>query len=133
LNRQILRVALISLAFYFIFPQIPGIQVHGSFLHVFIAGIVFTLLGWLVETLAIALTAVLTLGTLGMALVVLIPLWLFGFWLIPAYVLKLTADVMPTYMTIAGWTPAILGGLIMLVIGIVTGGEPSRYQRRAEA
>lgn len=133
MNRQILRVALISLAFYFIFPQIPGIQVHGSFLHVFIAGIVFALLGWLVETIAIALTAVLTLGTLGMALVVLIPLWLFGFWLIPAYVLKLTADVMPTYMTIAGWTPAILGGLIMLVIGIVTGGAPSRYQSRAAA
>jgi len=131
LNRQLLRVALISLAFYFIFPQIPGIHVHGNFLHVFIAGIVFTLLGWLVETIAIAISALLTLGTLGMALLVLVPLWLFGFWLIPAYVLKLTADVMPTYLTIAGWTPAIIGGLIMLVIGVATGGAPSRYQRQA--
>lgn len=131
MNRQLLRVALISLAFYFIFPQIPGIHVHGNFLHVFIAGIVFTLLGWLVETIAIAISALLTLGTLGMALLVLVPLWLFGFWLIPAYVLKLTADVMPTYLTIAGWTPAIIGGLIMLVIGVATGGAPSRYQRQA--
>jgi len=133
LNRQILRVALISLAFYFIFPQIPGIQVHGNFLHVFIAGIVFTCLGWLVETIAIALSAILTVGTLGLALLILVPLWLFGFWLIPAYVLKLTADVMPSYMSIVGWTPAIIGGLIMLVIGIATGGSPSRYQKQATA
>jgi uncharacterized membrane protein YvlD (DUF360 family) len=131
MNRQILRVALISLAFYFIFPEIPGIHVHGSFLHVLVAGIVFTLLGWLVETIAIALSALLTIGTLGVALLILVPLWLFGFWLIPAYVLKLTADMMPTYMSIAGWTPAILGGLVMLVIGIVTGGSPSQYRREA--
>lgn len=133
MNRQILRVALISLALYFIFPQIPGIHVHGNFWHVFIAGIVFTILGWIVESIAIAISAILTIGTLGLALLVLVPLWLLGFWLIPAYVLKLTADVMPTYLTIAGWTPAIIGGLIMLVIGIATSGGPRRYQSGAAA
>jgi uncharacterized membrane protein YvlD (DUF360 family) len=133
LNRQIIRVALITLALYFLFPQIPGIHVHGNFLHVFIAGIVFTILGWVVETIAIAITALLTIGTLGLALLVLIPVWLLGFWLIPAYVLKLTADLMPTYLSIAGWTPAIIGGLIMLVIGVATSGSPSRYQRTAAA
>jgi len=133
LNRQILRVALISLALYFIFPQIPGIHVHGNFVHVFIAALVFTLLGWIVEAIAIAISAVLTVGTLGLALLVLVPLWLLGFWLIPAYVLKLTADLMPTYLSIAGWTPAILGGLVMLVIGIATSGGTSRYQRQATA
>jgi uncharacterized membrane protein YvlD (DUF360 family) len=124
---------LISLALYFIFPQIPGIHVHGNFWHVLIAAVVFSVLGWIVEIVAIALSAIITVSTLGLALLWLIPLWLLGFWLLPAYVLKLTADVMPTYLSIAGWTPAIIGGLIMLVIGIATSGSPSRYQRTVTA
>jgi uncharacterized membrane protein YvlD (DUF360 family) len=129
-TRQIVRLILIALALYFIFPKIDGIQVHGSFVHVLIAAVAFAFLGWLVETLAVFASAALTLGTLGLALLILLPLWLFGFWLLPAFVLKLLADLMPTYLTISGWGPAILGGLVMLLIGIITGGKPSRYRRQ---
>ncbi|MBX9667425.1 MAG: hypothetical protein K2X93_07385 [Candidatus Obscuribacterales bacterium] len=69
---------------------------------------------------AAILTALLTVSTLGVALIVLIPLWILGFWLLPAYTLMLTSDLMPAYLSVTGWGPAVLGGLITLVIGIAT-------------
>lgn len=129
MKRQLIRLLLITLAFYFIFPHIEGIQVHGGFLHLFVAAIFFSLLGWLVEIIAIAVSAIVTVGTLGLALLIIAPLWLVGFWIIPAVVLKLLAEFMPSYLTIHGWMAAILGGLVMLVIGVLTGGKPSRYRK----
>ncbi len=129
MKAQLIRITLIALAFYFLFPMIPGIDVHGGFVHVFFAAFVFGIFGWLVEVCAVALTAVLAVTTLGMALLVLIPLWLLGFWLLPAVALKVMADFMPHTLTIQGWIPAIEGGLLMLLIGIVTGGNPNKYKR----
>jgi uncharacterized membrane protein YvlD (DUF360 family) len=128
-KRILFRVLLIALAFYFIFPKIPGIDVHGGFTHVFIAAALFGIFGWLVEVIAIAISAVLTVTSLGMALLVLVPLWLLGFWLLPAVTLKLMADFMPQTLTIHGWVPAIEGGLLMLLIGICTGGDPTQYKK----
>jgi uncharacterized membrane protein YvlD (DUF360 family) len=128
-TRQIVRLVLIALALYFVFPKIDGIQVHGTFVHILIAAVAFAFLGWLVETIAITISTFLAIGTLGLALLILVPLWIFGFWLLPAYVLRLLADLMPTYLTISGWVPAILGGLVMLLIGVITGGNPKRYRR----
>ena len=130
MQRLLIRLVLISLAFYFIFPKIDGIQIHGSFLHIFIAAIAFAFLGWLVESIAILISAALTIGTLGLALLVLVPLWLLGFWLLPAVTLKFLAEMMPAYLTISGWMPAILGGLVILLIGIITGGNPNQYRKQ---
>jgi hypothetical protein len=116
-----IRLVLIASAFYFIFPMIHGIQFHGNFLHALGAGILFAFLGWVVESLAIAISAIVTIGTLGVALLVLIPAWVLGFWLLPAVALRYVADIMPATLSFTGWEPAIWGGLIMLCIGIVTG------------
>lgn len=124
-----MRVLLIALVFYFVFPKIPGIDVHGSFVHVFVAAALFGIFGWIVEFLAITISAALAITTLGLGLLILIPLWLVGFWLLPAVALRLMADFMPTYLTFSGWIPAIEGGLLMLVIGLITGGNPKRYQQ----
>ena len=120
--RQLIRLVFLACAFYFILPMIPGIQFHGNFMHALGAGIFFTLLGWVVEWLAIVLSTVFAIGTLGAALLVLVPAWLLGFWLIPAVVLKLLADFMPGYLSVAGWWPAILGGLVMLFVGVISSG-----------
>jgi len=130
-KRILVRVLLIALAFYFIFPKIPGINVHGSFVHVLVAAALFGFFGWVVETLAIMISAVLTVGTLGLALLVLVPLWLVGFWLLPAFALKLMADFMPSYLSIHGWMPAIEGGLLMLLVGVATSDKPSRYNKQS--
>ncbi|MBY0547557.1 MAG: phage holin family protein [Candidatus Obscuribacterales bacterium] len=128
----LIRLALIACAFYFVFPMIPGVQFHGNFLHAIGVGLLFGFLGWVVESIAIALSALLTIGTLGMALLVLIPAWIVGFFLLPALVLRCVADVMPDSMSFSGWEPAIWGGLLMLVIGVVTGGGAQKRTRRQE-
>jgi hypothetical protein len=129
MKRYFLRLVLIAGAFYFIFPMIPGVHFHGSFVHALIAGAVFAFIGWIVEIGAIAVSAIMTITTLGLALLVLIPAWLFGFWLLPAIALRLAADFMPSTMSFAGWVPAIEGGLIMLVIGIFTSGDTQKKAR----
>jgi uncharacterized integral membrane protein len=128
--RSIMRLLLTASAFYFLLPMLPGVQFHGNFLHALGAGILFAFFGWLVELLAIAISAMLTIGTWGMALLILVPAWIFGFWLLPAVTLKLLAGVMPATLTIAGWLPAIGGGLIMMIIGIATSGDTHKKVRR---
>jgi len=109
--------------------MIPGIQVHGGFMTSIGLALMFSILGVVVSWVAALITAFLAIGTLGLALIVLIPLWILGFWLLPAYTLMLTSDVMPTYLSVAGWTPAIFGGLLTLVIGIAT--DSDNFNRRA--
>ncbi len=133
MKRYLIRLVLMASAFYFLFPMIPGVQFQGNFLYALLAGALFALVGWFVEFLAIAISAILTIGTLGLALIVLIPVWLLGFWLLPAIGLRLVADFMPSTLSFAGWVPAIWGGLIMLFIGIVTSGDVHKKIRRTAA
>lgn len=125
----LIRLVLLALAFEFIFPMIPGITVHGGFVTALGLALMFSILGIVVSWGAALLTAFLAVGTLGVALLVLIPLWLVGFWLLPAYTLMLTSDVMPAYLNVAGWTPAIIGGLLTLVIGIATNSDNFKRTR----
>lgn len=118
--RLLLRIVIMAAVFYFILPLIHGIAFHGTFLAALGAGILFGVLSWIFELLAIAFSAMFAISTLGLGLLVLIPLWIIGYWLFPAFVLKVLADFMPHYLTVAGWGPAILGGLVLLVVGIVT-------------
>lgn len=125
----LIRLVLLALAFQFILPMIPGIQVHGGFVTALGLALLFTVLGWVVSWVAALLSALLAISTLGMALIVLIPLWLLGFWLLPAYTLMLTSDMMPAYLAVNSWGPAILGGLITLIIGIATDSDNFRRVR----
>jgi hypothetical protein len=130
MKRYLIRLLLIAATFDFIFPLIPGTEFHGSFLHALGVGVLFAFLGWVVESLAVALSAVLTIGTLGAALLILIPAWLLGFWLLPAVVLRWVADIMPATLSFAGWLPAIEGGLLMLLIGVATSGDTHKRVRK---
>ncbi|MBX9670409.1 MAG: phage holin family protein [Candidatus Obscuribacterales bacterium] len=116
----IIRLILSACAFQFILPMLPGFHWHGNFLNAIGAGLFFAIAAWVIEVLAISLSILLTITSFGMALLYLIPIWLIGFWLVPAVVLKLTAELIPAYLTIAGWIPAIWGGFVMLLIGAIT-------------
>jgi Mycobacterial 4 TMS phage holin, superfamily IV len=130
MKRYLIRIVLLAATFEFLFPLIPGVRFHGSFLHAMLAGVLFAFLGWVVETLAIAISAVMTVGTLGLALIVLVPAWFIGFWLLPAVALKWVADFMPSTLSFHGWMPAILGGLAMLLVGVLTSGDTQKKVRR---
>lgn len=128
--RFLIRLALKALAFIYILPMIAGIQFHGGFLAALGLALLFSLLLWGVEIAAMAVSAYMTVTTLGLALLVLIPLWILGFWLLPAFALKLVADFMPQYLSVASWTPAVLGGLLMMVVSMVTGGLTDAMKSR---
>lgn len=74
------------------------------------------------------LATVWTVSTLGLALLLLIPLWVVGFWVFPALALELVAFVAPDHLTIHGFLPPILGGLTMLVISMFTGGLSATFK-----
>lgn len=118
--RLLIGLALKALAFMFILPMVPGISMHGQFVAALGLAIFFSIMQWVVELLAMALSAALTISTMGVALLFLIPMWVLGFWLLPAFALKLVSDFMPSYLAVAGWVPAVLGGLILFVISMVT-------------
>ncbi len=121
--RLVIRLLLCALAFTTILPMIGGIDFHGNFGAAIGLAVLFTIMLWVVELAALALAAVWTVGTLGIALLWIIPLWILGFWLLPAIALLLVADLMPAYLTVSGWLPAAIAGLVMLFIFILTG-EP---------
>ena len=118
--RFILKLVFTALVFTSILPLIPGIVFHGNFLTAIFLAFFFGIMLWLVDLLAMMVSTMLTIGSLGLALLILVPLWIFGFWLLPAVALKLLADFFPGYLTVTGWLPAVLGGLVMLFIGVLT-------------
>jgi uncharacterized membrane protein YvlD (DUF360 family) len=126
----ILKLVLTALAFTSILPFIHGISFHGNFVSALALAVLFGIMLWLVDLVAVALSAFFTISSLGLALLWLIPLWIFGFWILPAVALKLVSDLMPGYLSIAGWTPAILGGLVMLLIGVLTSALTSSLSQR---
>jgi hypothetical protein len=132
--RLLLRILILAFVFYFVLPMIGGINFHGTFMHAIGAGVLFGIMSWFLELIAIAISTMLAISTFGLALLVLVPLWLIGYWLFPAFVLKVVADMMPSILTIHGWIPAILGGFVILLVGLLTGGNPKkRYVGRSWA
>ncbi len=124
----LLKTVASALAFIYVLPELPGIEFKGGFIDAAILAIVFACLLWVVESLAKMIATVWTISTLGLALLILIPLWIFGFWLFPALALELVAFVAPDHLSIHGFLPAILGGLTMLVISMFTRGLSATFK-----
>jgi uncharacterized membrane protein YvlD (DUF360 family) len=116
----LVRLILTALTFLYVLPHIPGITFHGSLGVAIACAIAFGIVGWLVDLLAVVLSALWAISTLGLALLILIPLWLVGYFILPAVSLRVLADIIPQHLHIAGWIPAIEGGLVMLLLGILT-------------
>lgn len=57
------------------------------------------------------------------------PVWIVGFWILPAVALRLVSDFMPGYLQVSGWIPAILGSLVLMLIGMVTSGSVKKFRR----
>jgi uncharacterized membrane protein YvlD (DUF360 family) len=123
--KLIIRIVVQALTIAFFLPQIPGIHMHGGFGTAVVLAVFFSVMLWAVEALAAALAAVWTITTLGLALLLIIPLWILGFWIFPAVALKVVSDFMPEALSVTGWVPAVIGGLVLLIVGMLTGGVTS--------
>ncbi len=121
--RLLVQIFLSALAFIYILPLINGISVHGGLGAAIGMAIFFGLMVFVVDVLAVAFSAFLAVGTLGLALLWLIPIWVLGFWVLPAVALLLVSNLMPSYLTVHGWIPAIFGSLVLMVISMVTSGS----------
>jgi hypothetical protein len=117
----LIRVCLQALVFMYVIPMIGGISFHGNFIQAIGMALFFSIMLWVVEVVAVALSAYLAVATLGVALLALIPAWLLGFWILPAVAIKWIADFMPGFLSVHGWVPAIFAGLILLFVSMVTG------------
>ena len=116
----IFRIVLSALAFMYILPLIAGIQFHGGFMTAIGMAILFAVMFWLVDLLALALSAVIALSTFGLALFWLIPFWIVFFWFVPAVALVAVSQAAPSFLYVGNWIAAALGGLVLLFISLTT-------------
>ncbi len=109
----VLRVLLNAVVLMYILPELSGITFHGEFWpQAMVAGLLFVVVSYVVMWLLKAFT-VLTLG-IGALYILLF------FWMIPAMQLMLMAHWFPQYLTIDGWTRAIIGGIIFMIINLIS-------------
>lgn len=132
MKRFLIRLIVLGVTFDYVLPLVDGITFHGNFIQAAAAGLFFTCLAWIIEKIAVVLSAFLTITSFGLALLYLVPIWLIGFWVLPALCLSLSAAMMPGLITVNGWWPSFWGGLIMLVSGVVTAERPPKYKRLDE-
>jgi hypothetical protein len=116
--RIAIRILLTALVFTYIVPMISGAHFAGSF---WPEGIIYGLLMAVVAYLCGWALALITIGTAGIAAIFLI----FSFWLIPAAELRILAHFFPQNLAFDGWFSAIIAGLILLVVNMITA-KPSK-------
>lgn len=120
--RFIVRIFLTAILFCFICPKIAsGVQFHGQFWpDGVLYAAVFAVVAYLV-TLGIKLAeTVFSLATLGLGLLIVIPLNLLGWWLVPAIQLQVFSSYYPEQFSVAGWGSAIWVGLLLMVVNGMT-------------
>ncbi len=103
----LLRLLINGIVFYCIALYVPGIHAAGFGAAVF-AAFIFGIVNAIVRPIVLVLTLPLTIVTLGLFIIVVNALmfWL-ATWIAPGF-------------KVDGFTPALIGGIIMMIVGIVT-------------
>ena len=128
MKRFIIKLILSVLAFTTVLPMIPGIDFHGNVGSAVVLSLVFGVMLWLVELVVGFAATIWTVTTLGLALLWIVPLWIFGFWIMPALAFMGTAALLPQYLTVNGFMPAAIAGFVMLIISLLTGSKPKKKE-----
>jgi uncharacterized membrane protein YvlD (DUF360 family) len=121
--RFAIRTLLTAFVLVHIAPMIHGAHFTGSF---WPDGVVYGLLLAVVAHVLKLLVSAFTVGTAFIGLIVLIPAAIFGFWLVPAIELRVLAHYFPQHLSFSGWGSAILVGLVLLVVNIVSASSVSK-------
>lgn len=117
----VIRILATAFAFTYVFPKIDGIAFSGAFFpDGVVYGVLFAITAWVVTKLAKLASVAFSVGTLGAGLLIVVPLWLFGFWLLPAVQLKVCAWLFPANLAVYSWFGAIVAGLILMLINGLT-------------
>lgn len=117
----IVRVLITAFAIQFVLPMVNGIHFTGTFFpDAIVYAVLFGVVSWVVDLLLTLVAVVLTGATGGLAAPLVVLSLILGWWLIPALQLQALASWFPHHFAVDGWVPAILGGLVMLVINYFT-------------
>ncbi len=120
--RLLINSAITAAFFCFVCPELAsGVQFHGDFFPTAILyGAAFGVVSWLVGFAILAAEASFAVATRGLGLLVLIPLNLFFYWLLPAIQIEAMAHFFPQHFTVTSWGAAIWAGLLLLVVNFLT-------------
>lgn len=103
----LLRLLINGIAFYLLAMYVPGIHTNGVGSAV-LAAFIFGIVNAIVRPIVLLLTLPLTIVTLGLFIIIVNALmfWL-ATWIAPGF-------------KVDGFMPALIGGIVMTIVGIVT-------------
>jgi putative membrane protein len=103
----LLRLLINGIVFYLIALYVPGIHANG-FVSAIVAAFIFGIVNAIIRPIVLVLTLPLTIVTLGLFIIVVNALmfWL-ATWIAPGF-------------RVDGFTPALIGGIIMMIVGLIT-------------
>lgn len=118
--RYMITSALSAAALAFVCPLIAGFSFTGTVLS--LLGLALFTSASAVFMIAVGRALTLTMGirTAGRATLVLLPIWLLGIWLLPAFELKLLSGIFPGTLAIESWSTALLAAAVLFGINVLT-------------
>ena len=106
--KLLLRLAVNAVAIFLTAQILPGIKVEGGVGSLLLLALIFGLVNALVKPIVELLTCPLVIITIGLFVLV-----------INGAMLMLTADLSGGRLFVAGWGPAIVGGIVMGLINVI--------------
>lgn len=117
----IVRVLLNAALFSFVYPLVAhGVQFHGTFPEAIVFSLAFVVVANIIGLFIGLVTVAVSFVTAGIGLYILIPMLIFGFWLIPALQLQVFAHMFPHAFTVANWGSAIWAGFFLMLVNYMT-------------
>lgn len=119
--RFAINVLITACLIAFVLPYIPGVHFNGSFWpDAVIYGALFAVVSVVVNLLLLFISAAFTLATSGFGAIPVLILYILGWWLIPAIQLMALAHWFPQHLAIDSWFSAIIAGVVLLVVNLLT-------------
>ncbi len=108
MGRFLIRSIVNGVALVITSQIVPGIATRGGLVSVLIIGVVFGIINAIVRPIVKLLSVPLIIVTLGLFILV-----------INALMLLLTSAIVPNYLFVEGFWPAVLGGIVMGIINAI--------------
>lgn len=115
----IIRLVLTALFFAFLLPLIPGVNVTNGFWAIVGLAFAYRIATFVMQIVCFAISALATLFTAGLALILVIPAYVISFWLLPTLTLSALAHFMPGHLHFHDWIATSLAGLVMFALHFV--------------
>lgn len=119
--RFVINVLITAFMLAFVLPLIPGVHFSGQFWpEAIVYAVLFGVVSFVVDLVLILAGAALTIATAGFGGILVVALYILGWWLIPAIQLMALAHWFPQHLAIDSWFAAAVSGVVLLVVNFLT-------------